>query len=380
LKGNDPTAKQRLADARQKQKSLDDQAKLEQDFKSAMTGGDDAMRVGDYPKAIQSYERATQLKGNDPTARLRLADARQKQKSLDDQAKLEQDFKSAMAGGDDAMRVGDYPKAIQSYERATQLKGNDPTARLRLADARQKQESLDNQAKLEQDFKSAMTGGDDAVRLGDYPKAIQSYERATQLKGNDPTAQQRLADARQKQKSLDDQAKLEQDFKSAMAAGDEALRLGDYPKAIQNYERATQLKKNDGIAQQRLADARQRQNDAQVQGKIDQPQIGTRKPVAPTSVLDQLDKELAVWEVMLGSRDPSPEIVYTGKAPLSLLRSAKPGVQAEKIRTDMGRSGRQFVQQRIEQIRAQYEANGWLDTNRGNQITELLQKKLPNFQ
>jgi hypothetical protein len=162
-----------------------------------------------------------------------------------------------------------------------------------------------------------------------------------------------------------------------MAGGDEASRLGDYPKAVQNYERATQLKGNDATAQRRLADA-QHQRDSQGQAKIEQPRDETGKPAVPSSALDQLDKELTVWEVMLGSKDPSPEIVYIGEA-LKLLRSPKSGVQAEKIKTDMGRSGRQFVKNRLVQMRALYDANGWLDNSHSERITGLLQR-LPNFQ
>src|SRR4029079_19423116 len=185
----DPTAQRRLADAKQALQKALDQAQLDQNFKDAKQAGEQAMSSGDHNKARDNFQKATELKPKDPTAQRRLADAKQALQKALDQAQLDQNFKDAMQAGESAMSSGDHKKARDNFQKATELKPNDPTAQRRLAHPTHALQKALDQAQLDQNFKDAMQAGESAMSSGDHNIARDSFQKATELKPKDPTAQ-----------------------------------------------------------------------------------------------------------------------------------------------------------------------------------------------
>src|SRR5262249_35612812 len=99
----------------------------------------------------------------------------------------------------------------------------------------------------EEDFKFALSAAQAAMKQGKYQGAINAYNQALALKKDDPTAKAGLADA---QKHLaDEQTRMrEAAYQAAMKAGKAAFDLKKYADAVKAYDDALKVKPGDADA------------------------------------------------------------------------------------------------------------------------------------
>jgi tetratricopeptide (TPR) repeat protein len=155
--------------------------------------GQQQLQEKNYAAAVASFGEAVALKPADPEAGELLNRAKELLA-----AQIEAEYQAAVAEGDAAMQVKDFPRAIAAYNRALTKKPKDPLAADKLAGAQLKQDKLD--------YERAMTEGEGALGRKDYAGAVRAFERALQKKPRDAAATAKLAvaqSAKAKKESYD---------------------------------------------------------------------------------------------------------------------------------------------------------------------------------
>ena len=145
---------------------------------------------------------------------------------------LKSQFDKAVATGDKLFSVAKYEEARVSYQEAINRVPGEKMVTQKIAEC-------DKFLVTEVEYKQYITLGDRDFAEMKYASAIHFYQSALSLKKNDLTATNKIAEAEIK---LAHSKKIDEDYKSAISGGDMALEKKDYDMAIKYYEKAAGLK------------------------------------------------------------------------------------------------------------------------------------------
>ncbi|HUA64614.1 MAG TPA: hypothetical protein VME24_02125 [Alphaproteobacteria bacterium] len=218
-------------------------------YDTAMQAGREALEKKDYDEAIRQANLALANKTGDTDAGNLLSKATS-QKTIAHQAQVLQDqYKAAMAAGQNALSEGNYPEAINQAKAALGIVPGDSEALKLQSEA---QAAIEAQARRQR-RDAAMTAGNAALSDKQYDKAIWEADVALTNSPGDSEA------TRLKTEAVDAQLRL-RNYQSAMAAARDALQNGDYGKAIAQANVALENERGDPDATALVNDATQRQN------------------------------------------------------------------------------------------------------------------------
>ena len=224
IKPNEAHPKQRIAEA---QSFINAENQKRQQYASLIAKADNMFNQKDYANAKPVYQQALQLMPNEqhPQSRIQqidmfLADAAQKKAEQENQMRT---YKAKIAEADRAFNSRDYDKAIELYNAAKAVKPDETYPDQQIVQinanikADKEQERL---AKIEADYKSALSQADNAFKVKDYSAAIGHYKSASAIKPTEKYPKDQIALCEKQMR--DDQAKLqaeaERQRKEQMAA------------------------------------------------------------------------------------------------------------------------------------------------------------------
>ena len=224
IKPNEAHPKQRIAEA---QSFINAENQKRQQYASLIAKADNMFNQKDYANAKPVYQQALQLMPNEqhPQSRIQqidmfLADAAQKKAELENQMRT---YKAKIAEADRAFNSRDYDKAIELYNAAKAVKPDEtyPDQQIVQINANIKAEKEQERlAKIEADYKSALSQADNAFKVKDYSAAIGHYKSASAIKPTEKYPKDQIALCEKQMR--DDQAKLqaeaERQRKEQMAA------------------------------------------------------------------------------------------------------------------------------------------------------------------
>lgn len=211
-----------------------------EEYKNAIAAGDQFFGLKDYTKARESYIKASSLKTSEQYPKTKLAEI---DKLLADSKQKEAEYAAAIAEADGLFTAKDYEKSKTSYTKASTIKPTEQYPKTKLAEI---DKLLGDQKKIEQDYKNAIAAGDLSFTAKDYLKAQTSYQQAATIKPVEKYPKDKLAEIKS---LLDELAKKEGEGKqkeanylAAISTGDKSMGLKKYDEAKQAYETALGIK------------------------------------------------------------------------------------------------------------------------------------------
>jgi tetratricopeptide (TPR) repeat protein len=148
---------------------------------------------------------------------------------------LKSQFDIAVATGDKLFSAANYREARVSYQEAINLVPGEKMITQKIAEC-------DKFLVTEAEYQQYISLGDRDCSEMKYASAIHFYQSALSLKKNDMTATNKIAEAEVK---FALSKKIDEDYKSAIGGGDMAFEKKDYDMAIKYYEKAAELKPNE---------------------------------------------------------------------------------------------------------------------------------------
>ena len=210
--------------------------KSEEEYKTAVQNGDDALADKNYDKAKEFYTSASIVKPEESYPKDKLAEI---EKSLAAAAELEKAYNDALAVADDAMNASELEKAKTSYKKASELKPeeNYPKEQIQKIDSQ-----LAANQELEANYAAAIKEGDDAFASKNYEAAKTAYTNATGLKAAEEYPKSKIKEI---EGILAEQKNKEENYNAAIAKGDAALSSEDYQGAKSAFEEALAIKEDE---------------------------------------------------------------------------------------------------------------------------------------
>jgi tetratricopeptide (TPR) repeat protein len=217
-------------------------AKVDADYKAAMAAGDAAMAAKNYTVAKTAYTQAGTLKPTEQTPKDKLKALADLMKAEADKKGLEEKYKAALAKGDAAFGTKDYAGAKAGYVEASGLKPTEQYPKDTIKDCDTQIAQAGAAAKLDADYNAAIKKGDDAVTAKTYDAAKAAYTQAGTLKPAEQTPKDKLKALADLMKAEADKKGLEEKYKAALAKGDASFGTKDYANAKAAYVDASGLK------------------------------------------------------------------------------------------------------------------------------------------
>jgi len=267
IKPNESYPKQKISEA---QSIINAENQKQQQYASFISQADNLFNQKSYAEAKPVYQQASQIMPNEQYPKNRIqqidllvAEAAKQKAEQENQLRT---YKAKIAEADRAFNSHEYDKAIGLYNIAKTAKPDEtyPDRQIAQINANLKAEH----DKLEADYNSAISKGYDYMNSKQYDLAKAQFNEAHRLKPNETIPTQKLQEienliAREKL-AEEARAKVEADYKNAVAQADNAFKAKDYPSAIGLYKSALAIKADEKYpkSQIELCEQRIRENKA----------------------------------------------------------------------------------------------------------------------
>jgi Trp operon repressor len=241
----------------------------EKKFAAAVAQGDKAFQNKDYAGAKAAYAQATAIKPNEtyPKDQIKTCETMLAKAGAD--AKVDADYKTAIATGDGAMTAKNYDAAKTAYTTAAGIKPGEAYPKQKLKEIDDLAAKLLADKALNDKYTVAVKKGDDALAAKSYDAAKAAYTDATGLKPAEAYPKQKLKD-------LDDliakaNAAKDQDakYQAAVKKGDDAMSAKTYDVAKSAFTDASSLKPAEAYPKQKLKEIEDLAAKAKAAGDLD---------------------------------------------------------------------------------------------------------------
>ena len=225
LKDNpkDTQAKNLLNQTTAKKRAEEKAAAAAKDKADKLAQAKQAMKDGDYDKAVSTLTALARSYPNDPEISSLLDEAKKKKADADRAKKIVQAKKD--------IADGKYDNAISAINALLKTNPNDTEAKSVLADAQAKKTAAQNAAK-EAARKQNLEKAKNAIAKGDYDGAISILNGLLKENPNDKEAQNLLKEAQDKKAENDVAAKAEKERQAKLTQAKALMGKGDYDGAI----------------------------------------------------------------------------------------------------------------------------------------------------
>lgn len=209
-------------------------------YNAALAAGNQFMTLKEYAKAKTEFKKASTLKSHEVYPKEKIAEI---DKILAENTKKEEDYKAAIAEADILFNSKEYAKSKDSYNKALAVKPNEEYPKKKIAEA---DNLLNSQKKLEEDYKKAIAEGDQFFAAKDYQKAMTPYQLASTLKPTEQYPKGKLQEIKtlleELAKKQAEEKQKELNYQAAITNGDKSMELKKYDVAKQAYESASSIK------------------------------------------------------------------------------------------------------------------------------------------
>ncbi len=255
IRPNDPSTLVRIANAERLLALELDQQKNNAAFDKLIASGDAQVNGTKYAEGITDFKQALQIRPNDASTLVRIANAERLLAQGLDQQKQNAAFDKLIASGDAQVNRTKYAEGITDFKQALEIRPNDPSTLARIANAERLLALELDQQKQNTAFDKLIASGDAQVNRTKYVEGITDFKQALQIHPNDPSTLARIANAERLLALELDQQKQNTDFDKLIASGDVQVNATKYAEGITDFKKALQIRPNDNATLVRIADA-----------------------------------------------------------------------------------------------------------------------------
>ena len=240
-------AQEAIEKVEQKNKEREENLKA---YQESIVLGQEAMKKGNYAQAQQHFQKAITHNPSDTKARQMIVEvqkleAQKKEEEYKMQkAEVERKYKEAIQKAEGLLSQTQYDESISAYKEALVVKPSDEYALNQITKVKNLKVEVEQEKLVatENAYRKAIETGDKNKLNGAYEAAISSYERAFEIKPDDPVAQAKIEEAKSllSDKKLKDKEEFENraKYKQLIQEADGLFLAGKYAESKVKYEQA----------------------------------------------------------------------------------------------------------------------------------------------
>jgi len=216
-------------------------------YNNVIKVADQLFSAKNYPESLNKYKEAFAIKTDETYPQNRIKEIEGILDGIEkDKARIENDYKAAIAQADNLFEKKDYTNAQAEYRKALTIKADQvyPKDQIRkidetLAENRRREEENLKQQQNKQNlaFNQAMASADKSFSENDFNSAKTGYETALTIKPNDQVAKGKLGQTEAKIAQI---ARNTQAYNKAITDANNRLSAKQYPEAREKYMEALQ--------------------------------------------------------------------------------------------------------------------------------------------
>jgi len=213
------------------------QAEIEKQYKALIASGDSLLALLEFEPAIETYTNAININPGDPLADQKRLTARRMKQNHERAIARQKAYDEAILEGDKLFAEENFELAKTEYEKAVELKSDEPYPRDQIIDINSILKKLE--AEREERFKLAITKADNLFEQAIYSEAVIQYKIANSIKPDEPYPGKRIMECNS---LIEEQnRKLRAQYDIAIADADKLYAAKIYDKAINTYKEAEQI-------------------------------------------------------------------------------------------------------------------------------------------
>ena len=235
-----------------------EKARIEKEYQTAIAQADKSFGLKDYSGSLTSYNTALVLKPNDSYATGKIAEIQKIQQQLEEKAQADLlTYNETIKAADQLFTAQSYPESMNKYKDAAAIKPNETYPPKRIKEIETILDKIEKEkARIENEYKTAIAQADKSFGTKDYSGSLTSYNTALVLKPNDSYATGKIAEI---QKIQSDQKQLEEKAKAELLAYTELIKAADqlfstqsYTESLNKYKEALAMKATEAYPQKRI--------------------------------------------------------------------------------------------------------------------------------
>lgn len=203
------------------------------EYKTAITQGDNYFKSGDYINAKVSYQYASKLKPDEKYPKDRLQESINK---IRDKMVVVEQFTAVVAVADKHFRAEEWEQAKLKYAEAKKILPDDPYPDQQLNEIKR---IADEAAAKETEYATAIANGEKFIKYRKYGPAKNEFEKALQVKPNEQYPKDKIAELTI---LIDETEKVKAEYDATIAGADRLYNLKYYENARKEYEKALNAK------------------------------------------------------------------------------------------------------------------------------------------
>lgn len=210
----------------------------------------------DYEGAIKKYKEASFKKQNEKLPKDKIEELEGLKKLAAAQKIIDDNYNDKMKKGNEAINAEDYPLAIKFFNEANGIKPTEKEPVDKAEEARVKYEAQNIDFKIK--YEKMLVAAQNAIDEKNWDKAIDLYNRALVIKKDDPLPKSKLAEIEAAKKAEQEsklaQAQIDKNYNLKLSEAEAAVKLKEYDKAISLFNEAKKLKPTETLPDTRIAD------------------------------------------------------------------------------------------------------------------------------
>lgn len=234
--------RKKMEEAKLEQKKKQDSEKIDADYLEAILEGDKLMANKDYKASKQSFLKAQSLKSNEKYPKEKIAELERLIEEAEKKNALEDKYNQAIASGDNYFGQKNYQMAKTNYLEAQKLKSSEEYPGKKLAEIENILADLAKQEEINAKYKKVIDEADKLFVSEKYQNAIEKYNEALTIKSSEKYPNDKIAEINRIMNDAEAAKKLEEEYLRLVAEGDASLKTKKYEEALTSYTEAQKLK------------------------------------------------------------------------------------------------------------------------------------------
>jgi len=233
-----------VSDSIQKQKDLDAQ------YAGLIRSADQALTAKSYLPAKSDYEKASALKPSEEYPKTRLSEISKALADIAARKSRDSAYAVIIGNADKLLAARSFEEAKAQYQKALLVKADDIYAKTKISEIDKAVADVARQkAMVENNYKAAITKGDQLLASKSYDLAKGEYNRALGIKAGEQYPQDKIKEI---DNILAELKAKDEAYKASVAKADQMLLEKKYDEARTEYENALTIKINDQYAKNKV--------------------------------------------------------------------------------------------------------------------------------
>ncbi|MCX6286862.1 MAG: hypothetical protein NTY96_07095, partial [Bacteroidetes bacterium] len=230
------------------------QKAIDSEFSSLIASAEKLFGSKSFDLAKSEYQKALALKPAEFLPKKRITSIDSIAEVILRQKSLDDQYTSIIGNADNLLASRIYEQAKSGYQKAVELKPSEAYPKTKIQEIDKQLAEMARLKKLDDDYQTAIKAGDSLFKVRQYTPAKVAYTDASELKPAENYPKEKLSQVNKALEDLEKQQALDKIYATVVATADRLFEAKSYTEAKAQYTAASALKPGEAYPGTKIAD------------------------------------------------------------------------------------------------------------------------------